>query len=129
MHSESGRKRKILVIEDDGDLRRFLRVDLSVYFTVADSPNWLDAKQRLCEDVYDLILLDLILPDTSDPLEPLNAIREIDLDYPVVLTTGNTVLAVELLDRLMRLGINTVLAKPYTREELMHAIKKHITLC
>ncbi len=126
MQTHPAPKKKILVVEDDSDLRRFLKIDLEVFFSVAASPNWLDASKRLEEERFDLILLDMILPDVSDPLEPLTCIRSRNQDFPVVLTSGNSSLAVELLDRLMRLGINSILAKPYTREELMHAIKKHL---
>lgn len=126
MQTHPAPKKKILIIEDDNDLRRFLKIDLEVFFTVADSPNWLDARKRLQEERYDLILLDMILPDVSDPLEPLHCIRKQSQDFPVVLTSANPSLAMDLLDRLMRLGINSILAKPYTRDELLHAIRKHL---
>lgn len=122
MKSGAAQKRKILIIDDDADLRRLLALDLERDFIVTQSGNWLDARRLLTEGGFDLILLDLLLPDVENPLEPLSGIRAVSLDVPVILISGHGDAADDLIDRLMRLGVDTVLRKPFTREDMLAAI-------
>lgn len=122
MKSGAAQKRKILIIDDDADLRRLLALDLERDYAVFQSGNWLDARRLLAEGQFDLILLDLLLPDTDTPLDPLNGIRAVSLDVPVILISGHGDTADELIERLMRLGVDTVLRKPFTREEMLAAV-------
>lgn len=115
-------KKKILVIEDDRDLRRLLDIDLSPIAKVHQATNWLEGKNYFDEQKFDLILLDLMLPDTEFPLEPLTYIHSIDQDYPVVLMSANYILVDELMDQLMRLGLEDILYKPYSKDELLETV-------
>ena len=111
----------VLVIEDDPELPTVIEAALSGQALVIPARNWTDARERLHEETFDLILLDLFLPDV-EALEPLEGIREIDPDYPVIVMSGNLDPGDAIVDRLMRLGVNTILAKPFDLEDLQGRI-------
>ena len=118
--------KKILIIEDDRDLSKLLQIDLAPIGETYLSTNWLDGKKRVDEMQFDLILLDMMLPDTAYPLEPLSYIHSLNQEYPVILMSGNHQLIDELMDQLMRLGLDKVLYKPYTKDELLERVEVFI---
>lgn len=75
------------------------------------------------QGLYDVILLDMKLPDT-DGMEILKIVREEKADLCVIVMTGYSTVsnAVEA----MKLGATDYLAKPFTDEELISALKKAI---
>ena len=55
---------KILVVDDEDSIRRFLRVTLnSQAYTVLEAASGKDALSRTVEDKPDILILDLGLPD------------------------------------------------------------------
>jgi DNA-binding NtrC family response regulator len=73
----------------------------------------------------DAVLLDLKLPD-SDDLGPLLALRRMAPEVPVILMTAFG--TAEVLDEARRLGVYTVLDKPFDLDELDLIIEQAITL-
>src|SRR5918996_3025601 len=60
------RQPSVLVVEDDVDLRRTVSESLeSAGFAAAQSPDAMDAIERLKAFAYDAIVIDLHLPDAS----------------------------------------------------------------
>lgn len=114
-------KRNLLIVDDDPDLLRLLKAELPDRVSVQTAQSWHAARYLLDKSRYDLILLDLLLPD-AEPLETLRDIRDIDRDYPVVVMSGQLELTEELLDRIMACGILRVLKKPFGSRELQTAI-------
>jgi len=117
-------KLRVLIIDDDADLAGLIACGMESVWTVCRAHNWTVAQARLRESRFDLILLDVFLPDTGT-LDPLRAIREIDLDYPVVLMSGNVDRDDTLVEMAMRLGITRILAKPFRLADL----QRHIAEC
>ena len=79
----------VLVIDDDADLRQYVRRRLSPLFTVVEASNALDA-MRTTEDLTpNLILLDLGLPDMPG-IELIGQLRARPhlAAVPVLLMTG-----------------------------------------
>ena len=67
---------RILVVDDEPQLRRVLRSTLSALgFVVADAETGEAAFERLREEKFDLVLLDINMPGLSG-LETCRAIRE-----------------------------------------------------
>lgn len=62
---KSVENRKILIIEDDEALRERLRVYFAAKNDVAVAKNLKEARLALGESIFDVVLLDLILPDGS----------------------------------------------------------------
>ncbi len=116
---------RILIIDDDSELSSVLQAALELQCDAVVSHNWMDARSRLREERFALIILDLYLPDAA-VLEPLERIREIDPDYPVILMSGHCEEGDPLLDRAMRLGVNTILKKPFELEKLQAQITSQL---
>jgi len=116
--------RKILVIDDEQNIRRMLaRVLSSEGFIVKEAINGLEALKRLEEENYSLVLLDLKMPGLNG-IETLKKIRKNDLNLPVIMMSayGSILEAVEA----MKLGALDYLIKPFDIEELKILIKRAI---
>ena len=116
---------RILVVDDDPELPTVLRAALEEMAEIVIARNWMNARARLEEESFSLIILDLYLPDAV-VLEPLERIREIDPDYPVIIMSGHFERDDPVLDRAMRLGVNTIMQKPFDLEKLQEQITAHL---
>ncbi|MCS6951610.1 MAG: sigma-54 dependent transcriptional regulator [Bryobacterales bacterium] len=117
-------KGRILVVDDEADIRESLSdlLGLEGYAVdVADSAA--EGLQKLESAPYDLLLLDLMLPDRSG-LELLREIRKRDQETPIFLITayGSTRVAVEA----MKAGANDFFEKPWNNEKLLVEIERMI---
>jgi PAS domain S-box-containing protein len=86
----AGAAHHVLVVEDDGDVRRVLRRTLeSEGWAVGEAENGRVALERMAQRVPDLILLDLMMPEMNG-FEFLEALRERAAwrDVPVVVITA-----------------------------------------
>jgi signal transduction histidine kinase/CheY-like chemotaxis protein len=85
-----------------------------------------DALAKMREHRYDLVLMDLIMPDISGT-EVVRRIRD-DLDHPhrdvpVIALTANV--AADAVKECLALGFREVLPKPFDRDILVQAILTH----
>lgn len=81
---------KILVVDDEPPIRKLLRVGLGALgFDVSEASNGKTALDAVKEELPDLILLDLGLPDISGN-ELLRMWRERGIDVPVVILSSRT---------------------------------------
>ena len=79
---------RILTVDDSRAVRVFLWEILTRHGArVDEAANGTEALERAASGGYDLILLDLILPDV-DGIEVLRRIRECDDETPIVMLTG-----------------------------------------
>jgi len=107
---------RILVVEDDDILRDGLEVGLrSAGFSVETVASLADARAGLAAGRFDVIVLDLMLPDGSG-LDLLNEIRRSGSDDPVLLLTARD----KVEDRIAGLdhGADDYLVKPFDLDEL-----------
>ena len=117
-------KKKILIIEDDQDLSKFLAFRLKkMGFRVRISHDGEDGLQTARKERPNLIILDLRLPKFPGE-EVCKAIRE-DFDrsisrIPIVMLTGKT----SDVDRVIGnvIGANRYLTKPFNTVELLKEI-------
>jgi len=114
---------KILVVEDDKKLGRFLRKGLEAHGFVVDFTDNGDEGYTLATTrPYDALVLDIMLPG-RDGLSILRNLRDRQLPVPVILLTARSALN-ERLDGL-NLGADDYLTKPFYMEELaarLHAL-------
>jgi DNA-binding NtrC family response regulator len=112
------------VVDDEQNIRRMLvRVLSSEGFIVKEAINGLEALQRLEDENYSLVLLDLKMPELNG-IETLLKIREYDLNLPIIMMSayGSITEAVEA----MKLGVVDYLIKPFDIEELKIIVERAI---
>jgi two-component system, OmpR family, copper resistance phosphate regulon response regulator CusR len=113
---------KILIVEDDEVLARFLKDRLSEEgsFDVRTVHDGSKARQEAEDSSYRLVVLDLNLPGVGG-LEVLQHIRRRTLDLPVIIVTG--VSTVEDRVKGLNAGADDYLAKPFSFKELEARIR------
>ncbi|WP_372683606.1 PAS domain S-box protein [Desulfosarcina sp.] len=117
---------KILVVEDDPQMRESLRALLSFYsFDIQMSINLQDAFHFLSDTVYDLILLDLHLNDQSG-FEVMDYLEDNKLGTRVIIYTGEQ--SEKKAIKALKKGAIDYLKKPIDPDELIASINKGITL-
>jgi len=115
----------ILVIDDEPDIRESLEALLShEHYRVELAANAAEGMKRLEASTFDLILLDLMMPDKSG-MELLEEIRVRDHETPIFLITayGSVEVAVNALKR----GASDYFSKPWDNEKLLIEIERMIS--
>ena len=112
-------QKKVLIVDDEKDIRDSLRLLLTTNFIVSTAESGPEALELVDEFKPDLILLDVIMP-TLDGIATLKKLREIKSDIPVIMLTGNNTVptAVEA----MKLGAVDYLNKPFDFDSLSSLI-------
>ena len=86
---------KILLAEDDNDMRRFLVKALhNAGYDVASFDNGLSAYHRLREEPFELLLTDIVMPE-MDGIELARRATELDPDIKVMFITGFAAVALQ----------------------------------
>jgi two-component system KDP operon response regulator KdpE len=117
---EEFNRRRILVVDDEERMVRFIRLNLEHDgFLVSEAFNGKQAIQRLRDVSPDLILLDVMMPDL-DGFEVLQMTREIS-NVPVIMLTAKG----EEDDRIrgLELGADDYITKPFNPRELVSRVK------
>ena len=79
---------RILLAEDDNDMRRFLVKALqNAGYSVASFDNGLSAYNRLREEPFELLLTDIVMPE-MDGIELARRAAELDPDIKIMFITG-----------------------------------------
>ena len=110
---------KILVVEDNKKLLQTIEKEIIKHFEVKCCEDGEKALYLIKQGIYDLVVLDLMLPSLSG-LEVLKNIRKDHIDTPVLILTAK-----ESLDEKMEafsVGANDYLTKPFYMEELIARI-------
>ena len=112
---------KILVVEDQHRLAEFLKQSLvERSYTVTVAASCAAASEAISESPYDVIVLDLNLPD-GDGLDLLTDWREAGFVEPVLILSARD--AVEDRIRGLDLGADDYLPKPFSVQELLAHIR------
>ncbi|MEO8905939.1 MAG: EAL domain-containing response regulator [Polyangiaceae bacterium] len=118
----SATRARVLLVDDDGAVRKALRRVLEHRgYSVFPCSSGAEALQQLQLGGYDVMVSDVRMPGMSG-LNLLRAVREHDLDLPVILVTGNpdVVTATEAVEY----GAFQYLIKPVTSERLDHVVAR-----
>src|SRR5262245_26458039 len=119
-----GSKGKILVIDDEVDIREGLELLLTTEGYLAETAqNGTEGLQRLSTNSYDLVLLDLMMPDISG-MEVLEEVRRRDRETPIFMITAYG--SVEAAVSALKLGANDYFSKPWDNEKLIIEIDRMI---
>ncbi len=118
-------RRRILVIDDEADIRESLELLLTgENYDVELAETATLGLQKFESGSYDLILLDLMLPDRSG-LDVLADIRLRDNETPVFMLTAYG--SVEVAVRALKARANDYFAKPWDNEKLLIEIDRMIS--
>ncbi len=112
----------ILIIDDDIPLTKVLREELSlVGYDVEVINNSNEVLNRLSNEFYDLILLDLKMPEV-DGFEILKELKAKNYPGKIIVMTAYADVENAVLSR--KLGADDFLPKPYDLDELLITIQK-----
>lgn len=76
-------KKLILIVDDEARMRRFVRMNLELEgYQVSEAENGLKAIEKAREELPDLILLDVMMPE-QDGFETLQQLRQVS-NTPVI---------------------------------------------
>lgn len=114
------KNRTILVVDDEERMARFIRLNLEHDgFRVTEAYRGLEALELLRDEMPDVVLLDVMLPDI-DGFEVLKMIREVS-SVPVIMLTAKG----EEDDRVrgLELGADDYVTKPFSPRELVSRVR------
>ena len=116
---------RILVVDDEADIRESLEyLLLQEGYVVETAPDATEGLRKMESGRYDLVLLDLMMPDRSG-LDVLRDVRRKDRETPIFVITayGSVPVAVEAL----KAGANDFFEKPWKNEKLLIEIERMIS--
>ena len=112
---------KVLIIEDEYSLADAIRESLErEHLDVTIVTNGLDGEDEALTGLYDLILLDIMLPKKNG-FEILNTLKDEKLKTPIIILTAKS----EMDDKLNGLenGADDYITKPFHMKELLARVK------
>ncbi len=117
---ESFRDRRILIVDDEERMVRFIRLNLEHDgFQVFEAFNGTEAINKIRSNLPDLVLLDVMMPD-MDGFEVLRIVREVSR-VPVIMLTAKG----EEEDRVrgLEMGADDYITKPFSPRELVSRVR------
>ncbi len=122
MPNKKTQPKKILIIEDEGDICLLLNIILKNNELDLDHVNTIaKAKEYLQQEKPSVILLDNKLPDGRG-LDFISYIRENYPDIKIVMITGD--LAASAEEIALSQGADIFLEKPFTRDVVMNSVNE-----
>jgi DNA-binding response OmpR family regulator len=117
--------KKILLVDDDDDLRDALAEQLVMTedFDVFEADSGAAGMARAKEQIYDLVVLDVGLPDT-DGRELCRLMRKQGVKCPIMMLTGHDTDADTILG--LDAGANDYIAKPFKFPVLLARIRAQL---
>ena len=119
-------KRRILIVDDNAGNRLLLQYNLEGYFDIDFAGNGLSALDKFSQNRYDLILMDIHMPD-MDGLEATMRIREMEVNQnrtPIVAVTSN--MFREQKEKCLEAGMDDYIVKPIHAKALVEHINHYL---
>lgn len=126
--SEAGRRKKILLVEDEEDVCKILAYRLrKVGFDILVANDGETGLKEAQEKIPDLVILDLMLPAMSGE-EVCKTIREDDRkeiqSIPIIMLTAKSKVADRIVGKVI--GANQYMMKPFDFNQLLQEINRLI---
>jgi len=113
---------RILLVDDENDLRMLVAERLGLEgYKVRQAARVDDALQMMSNSRFDLLLLDVVLPDGTG-LDVLRFMKDRGITTPVIMLTGTTGLDVAVES--VKLGARNYVTKPAKISYLLHSIRE-----
>jgi two-component system KDP operon response regulator KdpE len=107
---------RVLVVDDDPQIRKLVKVNLEARgYRVMEAGNGAEALSAFRHDTYDLVILDLVMPEMGG-IDVCTQIRERS-DVPIIVLSAHNQeeMKVQALDA----GADDFVTKPFGQEELL----------
>jgi two-component system alkaline phosphatase synthesis response regulator PhoP len=117
-------REKILIIEDEADLVKGLKLNLADEgYEVDWASDGREGLRRALEEAPDLVILDIMLPGMNG-LEVCRELRQKKANIPVIMLTAKG----EEVDKVvgLEIGADDYITKPFSVRELLARIKAHL---
>jgi DNA-binding NtrC family response regulator len=115
---------RILIVDDEEDIRESLETLLTIEgYTVELAVNATEGLARMERSTYDLVLLDLMMPDRSG-MEVLADVRQRDRETPIFLITAYG--SIDVAIKALKAGASDYFSKPWDNEKLIIEIDRQI---
>jgi DNA-binding response OmpR family regulator len=115
--------KRVLVVDDEEMIRKFLRIHLSKWgFEVREAGDGVQAVEELSNDDFDLLICDIMMP-TMDGWQVLKEVKSNPRtkDMPVIFLTAKD-RAADIVKG-YELGVDYYITKPFTKAQLLEGLK------
>lgn len=119
------KKKKILIVDDNEDVRILIREILEDEFDIVEASEGLESLRKIGNDKPDLIIMDVTMP-YKDGYELCEYFKTTagTKDIPVILITGQDITTID--KKFREVGADDYLTKPFDNNLLVFKVKKHI---
>lgn len=117
-------RKKILIIEDEEDLVKGLKLNLAdEEYEVDWASDGLEGLRKALQETPDLIILDIMLPGKNG-LEVCRELRQKNIGIPIIMLTAKG----EEIDKVvgLEIGADDYITKPFSVRELLARLKAHL---
>ena len=113
--------KKVLIIEDEFSILKLLTYNLEQEgYEVDSSMDGQEGLDMALENIYDMILLDLMLPN-RDGMDICRAIRQEKIEVPIIMLTAKDTEIDKILG--LEIGADDYITKPFSPREVVARIK------
>ncbi len=115
-------KTRILIVEDNADMRNGLEVALrSEGYSTDSSENGTEALKMINDKAFDMVITDLVMPDV-DGMDVLREIKKLKLKCPVIMITAFA--TIDNVVEVMKQGASDYIDKPFDLGVFVIRVKK-----
>jgi DNA-binding response OmpR family regulator len=120
---ESAPMKKVLIIDDDPQLRRYLGTLLRrLKYEVLEAAEGEQGLELLKSDPADLVITDIVMPG-KEGVETIREVRKIHPGVKIIAISGSGTGGALYLPVAKKLGADVTLAKPFSAEQLTEAVR------
>ena len=117
-------KVKVLIVEDDKNIREALRYNLiAENYSVSYEEDGIIALETILSEEFDIILLDIMLPGING-LDICKRVRFENINTPIIILTAKETEIDKVLG--LELGADDYVSKPFSMPELLARIKANV---
>ncbi|MFB9057215.1 two-component regulator propeller domain-containing protein [Mariniflexile ostreae] len=121
-NNQKSKKIKILIVEDNDDLRDMVKTELSSQYTIVEASNGQEGYQTVLKEKPDLIISDILMP-IQDGISMLKQIKDNPEfnNTPIFMLTAKN--SHETKIKCMSMGANDYIEKPFSLDFLQWKLK------
>ena len=119
-------KVKVLIVEDDKNIREALRYNLiAENYSVTYEEDGINALETILSEEFDVILLDIMLPGING-LDICKRVRFENINTPIIILTAKETEIDKVFG--LELGADDYVSKPFSMPELLARIKANVRI-